>query len=121
MTNFMVNDNLEYTFHPRLNIVIGPNGSGKSTLVCAIYLGLNGDVKKLGRGGSLVEYINMARPTRDATITIIMCEISKFLHSKTHTDYYFRKRQKGRNNHSQKMDIPGPQHLVPEQIYRERG
>ena len=80
----MVNDNLEYTFHPRLNIVIGPNGSGKSTLVCAIYLGLNGDVKRLGRGGNLVQYINMARPTRDATITIVMCEISKsiFMQSK---------------------------------------
>ena len=80
----MVNDNLEYTFHPRLNIVIGPNGSGKSTLVCAIYLGLNGDVKRLGRGGNLVQYINMARPTRDATITIVMCEISEsiFMQSK---------------------------------------
>ena len=76
MSNFMCVDNVEYNFHPRLNYVIGPNGTGKSTLVCAIYIGLNGDVKKLGRGKHLVNYINHARPQTDASVTVVMREKS---------------------------------------------
>ena len=77
LSNFMCVDNLSYDFHPRLNFVVGPNGSGKSTLVCAIYLCLNGDVKKLGRGSSLVHYINHARPEMPASVTVVLCEKSK--------------------------------------------
>ena len=44
MINFMTYDNCELFPGPRLNLVLGPNGSGKSTIVCALALGLGGDI-----------------------------------------------------------------------------
>lgn len=68
----MSTDNVTYNFHPHCNYIFGPNGTGKSTIVCALYIIFNGNVKTLGRGTALPQYINNRRSGNRSRITVVI-------------------------------------------------
>ena len=57
LTNFMTHTYVELRPSSAVNFVLGANGSGKSSLVCALCLGLGGDVRDMERGKELKAYI----------------------------------------------------------------
>ncbi|KAK8794672.1 hypothetical protein WA158_001653 [Blastocystis sp. Blastoise] len=68
MINFLTYDDNEIKPGPKMNIILGLNGSGKSTIVCAICVVLGGDIKNLGRGDKLSDYIQFNKT--DATVEL---------------------------------------------------
>lgn len=57
MRNFMTYKDCELRPGPNLNMIVGPNGTGKSTVVCAIIVGLAGNVTKTGRATDAAGFV----------------------------------------------------------------
>ena len=57
LKNFLTHADAEFYPGPRLNVVIGPNGSGKSSIVCAIAIGLAGNLKVLERAEKIADFV----------------------------------------------------------------
>jgi hypothetical protein len=68
LTNFMTHAFVELRPSSAVNFVLGANGSGKSSLVCALCLGLGGDVRDMERGKELKAYIMTGKT--EATIKV---------------------------------------------------
>lgn len=68
LTNFMTHTYVELRPSSAVNFVLGANGSGKSSLVCALCLGLGGDVRDMERGKELKAYIMTGKT--EATIKV---------------------------------------------------
>ena len=87
LQNFMTYDEVEFTPHPRINMIVGPNGSGKSSVVCAVCLGLCGPLapfcencgvlmtflgvpKNLGRGNDIKSFIKTGKTNSNIEVFI---------------------------------------------------
>lgn len=57
LSNFMTHQHAVMYPSANVNFILGANGSGKSSLVCAMCLGLGGDVRDMERGKELKAYI----------------------------------------------------------------
>lgn len=68
LTNFMTHAYVELRPSSAVNFVLGANGSGKSSLVCALCLGLGGDVRDMERGKELKAYVMTGKT--EATIKV---------------------------------------------------
>ena len=71
LQNFMTYDDCKLTKpSPNLNMILGPNGSGKSALVCAIIVGLAGDVSLTSRATSPAQLVQRGRDWAITTIEL---------------------------------------------------
>lgn len=55
--DFMTYTDTELKPGPNLNMILGPNGTGKSAVVCAIIIGLAGEVSLTGRGQTASDFV----------------------------------------------------------------
>jgi len=71
LENFMVHSEFEWEPNNQVNFVTGANGSGKSSVLQALVLGLNGEVKGMGRYQKAKDFIKKDSPK--AIIQITLC------------------------------------------------
>jgi len=71
LENFMVHSEFEWEPNNQVNFVTGVNGSGKSSVLQALVLGLNGELKGMGRYQKAKDFIK--KDTQKAIIQITLC------------------------------------------------
>ncbi|CAH0715060.1 unnamed protein product, partial [Brenthis ino] len=57
LNNFMTYSEIEFFPGQSLNVIIGPNGSGKSSIICAIILGLGGNLSDISKTKHISNFI----------------------------------------------------------------
>ena len=73
LTNFMTHAQVVLQPSSAVNFVLGANGSGKSSLVCAMCLGLGGDVRDMERGSKLEDYIMKGKTFAIIKVSFYTC------------------------------------------------